>query len=150
MLRWLETCVQTHERCKQTQVVLPKRVLDLKGKNPVLVLRNDRKEPYAALSHCWGKKPLLRTTTSTLASRMECMELSTLPRTFQDAILIARNLRLRYLWIDSLCIVQDDTQDWMTESAKMMDYYLKAHITISALRASDSQEGILGDRIIEP
>ncbi|KAH9219436.1 heterokaryon incompatibility protein-domain-containing protein, partial [Leptodontidium sp. 2 PMI_412] len=72
-----------------------------------------------------------------------------LPRTFQDAILIARNLRLRYLWIDSLCIVQDDTQDWMTESAKMMDYYLKAHITISALRASDSQEGILGDRIIE-
>ncbi|KAG4428022.1 hypothetical protein IFR05_016494 [Cadophora sp. M221] len=149
MFRWLETCVETHERCKQTEVVLPKRVLDLRGENPVLVLGNDRKEPYAALSHCWGKKPLLRTTTSTLALRMECMELSTLPRTFQDAILIARNLKVRYLWIDSLCIVQDDTQDWVIESAKMMDYYLKAHITISALGASDSQEGILGDRIID-
>ncbi|PVH83029.1 HET-domain-containing protein, partial [Cadophora sp. DSE1049] len=147
MSSWLKACVQSHGRCKQTHVVLPKRVLDLKNENPVLVLGNDREEPYGALSHCWGLKPPLRTTTSSFTSRMTRITLSTLPQTFQDAILVTRNLKLRYLWIDSLCIVQDDTEDWLTESAKMMDYYANAHVTISALRSGDSREGFLGDRI---
>ena len=88
--------------------------------------------PYIALSHCWGKNPIVRTTTSTLAQRKQGIEISLLPPTFRDAIIIARRLDVRYLWIDSLCIIQDDELDWQTESAKMSTIYQHALLTISA------------------
>jgi len=78
----------------------------------------------------------LKTTKSTLAARTKSIPWSTLPKTFQDAVFIARRMDVRYLWIDSLCIVQDDEQDWMVESAKMCDIYQGAFLTISALRAN--------------
>jgi hypothetical protein len=80
---------------------------------------------YAALSHCWGLYPLLTTTTSNISSHSSRppgrsgIPLSSLPRTFRDAILIKRALGLRYLWIDSLCIIQDSDVDWEREWALM-------------------------------
>jgi hypothetical protein len=70
---------------------------------------------------------------------------SALPKTFVDAITIARYLDIRYLWIDSLCIVQDDDQDWQTESAKMADIYQACLMTIAATGSSGADSGLFHD-----
>jgi hypothetical protein len=65
-----------------------------------------------------------------------------LPNTFADAVQLTRGLGLKYLWIDSLCIIQDDPDDWARESARMADVYHHAALTISADGASDSSKGL--------
>ncbi|KAF3039152.1 hypothetical protein E8E12_004021 [Didymella heteroderae] len=72
--------------------------------------------------------------------------LGDLPSLFQDAIIITRQLGLRYLWIDSLCIIQDSLRDWETEAAKMASIYQNSYVTISATNASDSSARCLTDR----
>ena len=47
--------------------------------------------------------------------------------------MIARALDIRYLWIDSLCIVQDDPADWEAEAARMKDFYAEILFTIACL-----------------
>jgi hypothetical protein len=98
---------------------------------------------YACLSHCWGGKlgDDQKTTESTLAGRMGRMSFEKLPRTFQDAINITRNLGLSYLWIDALCIVQDSLPDWQKESLRMGAIYSNSYITIAASSSSDSTGG---------
>lgn len=61
-----------------------------------------------------------------------------LSETFQDAITLTRQLRVQYIWIDSLCIVQDDRYDWETESATMAAVFQNAYLTIAASLAADS------------
>lgn len=60
-------------------------------------------------------------------------------QTFRDAIHITIGLGLRYLWIDSLCILQDSQEDWVAESAKMSDVYRHAFLTISAFSSADGR-----------
>lgn len=99
---------------------------------------------YFALSHCWGppeKRPTI-TTKANLAQRMDRIPFSKLPKTFQDAVEITRKLGCRYLWIDSLCIIQDDEQDWAQEAALMAKVYSHASCTLSALSSKDSSEGL--------
>jgi uncharacterized membrane protein len=91
--------------------------------------------PYAALSHMWGdysQIPLLRTIESkyeVMKSRIPMWELS---KNFADAVVVTRKLGLRYVWIDSLCIIQDSQSDWKKEAAMMHDVYRYAEITIAA------------------
>jgi hypothetical protein len=75
---------------------------------------------YLALSHCWGKGVTLRTTIATLNSFCNSITFESLPKTFQDAIQVTRGLSFEFLWIDSLCIIQDDPKDWDVESAKWL------------------------------
>src|SRR5207248_2982479 len=72
--------------------------------------------------------------------------LSDLPPTFRDAIAVTRTLRVRYLWIDSLCIIQDDRDDWAKESPKMGLIYTNAILTIAASAARDSSCGLFSHR----
>lgn len=65
-----------------------------------------------------------------------------LPRTFQDAVITTRAIGIQYLWIDSLCIIQDDLGDWRQESSKMAEVYTNAWLTIAASYARDSTEGL--------
>jgi len=81
------------------------------------------------------------TTKKNLASHKLGIEWHTLPKSFQDAITITRNLEKRYLWIDSLCIVQDDKNDWDREAGKMAAIYSESWLTIAATAASDSTKG---------
>ena len=75
---------------------------------------------------------------------MQCgIPLEDLPQTFQDAILTVRKLGLRFLWIDALCIIQDDLVDWAREAARMNDVYGSAYLTIVATSASSSTDGFL-------
>lgn len=69
-----------------------------------------------------------------------------MPQSFADAVFITRKLRVRYLWIDSLCIIQDSHEDWATEAAKMRDVYANSFLTISAAMVEDSHQGFLRKR----
>jgi Heterokaryon incompatibility protein (HET) len=64
-----------------------------------------------------------------------------LPRTFQDAISFTRRLKIRYLWIDSLYIFQDDNKDWQRQASRMPSIYENSYVTLAAM-ASDSSNGV--------
>jgi hypothetical protein len=96
---------------------------------------------FAALSHCWGMGKHLITTKSSLTKHQKSIAMPSLPKTFQDAVAICRFLGIDYLWIDSLCIIQDDERDWEEESRKMGSIYQYAHLVISADAAADSSVG---------
>jgi hypothetical protein len=96
---------------------------------------------YVALSHCWGQAAPgpLTTTRRNLAQHLQRIPFMNLPLTFKDAVEVTRRLGLRYLWIDSLCIVQDDPEEWTLEASKMASVYRNALVTLSALSSVDSK-----------
>ncbi|KAH6847555.1 heterokaryon incompatibility protein-domain-containing protein [Chaetomium sp. MPI-CAGE-AT-0009] len=102
------------------------------------------KERYAALSHRWGAEiRRLTTETATLGQRMQEIPFADLPKTFRDAVTVCRALGIEYLWIDSLCIIQDDSKNWEKEALRMADIYSNSVVTISADDAEDATEGFL-------
>lgn len=84
---------------------------------------------------------MIKTEHASLQSRKKGIEWETLPKTFQDAIVLVRHLGLRYLWIDSLCIIQDDKADWEKESATMASIYTNSILTIAATKSAGSDGG---------
>lgn len=102
---------------------------------------------YCTLSHCWGQVPnkIVLTTQNIHAWKLIIPDLSRL-KTFTDAIHIARRLGFHYIWIDSLCIIQNSRQDWLDESARMSDVYKYSSCNISADSAVDDTIGCLFDR----
>lgn len=102
---------------------------------------------YVTLSHCWGSTgPTLTATKANQQQLSSAIDFDGLPPLFQDAVTISRKLGVRYLWIDSLCIIQDSPQDWQSESAKMSSIYSNSHFTISATDSPNSQSRILTPR----
>jgi len=148
---WIKTCKDTHKKCRQLEnPPLPSRVLDVGVDGDEIVLKesHDLEGAYTILSHCWGKNGTMTTTPLTLASRTRGIRYSDLPPTFQHAVIVTRVLGIRYVWIDSLCIIQgqESAEDWQSESGKMMEYYKNAHATIGALESEDSSIGFLHPR----
>ena len=153
---WLRQCKaeHSHATCRSREVpLLPTRVLDISAPNPMLILAatNDR-GLFAALSHCWGNPKssslepptLLRSNLDTFVSTG--VPVSSLPLSFSDAIDVCRYLGYRYLWIDSLCIIQDDNKDWERESGLMAVVYGNADLVIGASSAAHGSQGFLGSR----
>lgn len=103
---------------------------------------------YVALSHCWGQLLSFTTNKETYSTRKQCISQREIPETFRDAILMTRKLGIQYLWIDSLCIIQDDNGDWERESAKMVDVYSNSYITLAASNADGDSKGFLHTRIV--
>lgn len=102
---------------------------------------------YVALSYCWGAvKPTVLTTTANLDSHKQGIKLSDLPQCLRDAVTVARSLDTRYLWIDALCIIQDDSDDWARESSTMWQLFQNAYITIAAAASESFEEGFLVSR----
>ncbi|MBE3043726.1 HET domain-containing protein [Candidatus Bathyarchaeota archaeon] len=139
-------CLTTHPACaSNSTTLLPDRILDV-GASPDdgirLRVTNDTPGRYLCLSHCWGTQAFLCTLTSNIALHRDNIPLQSFPRTFKDAVSLTHLLGLRYLWIDSLCIVQDDEDDWRTQAGKMSDIYAGAHLTIAAVHAEDSRGGL--------
>ncbi|CAG9977254.1 unnamed protein product [Clonostachys byssicola] len=96
---------------------------------------------YATLSHCWGGKLPIFTSRATRKDFEKSIPEDSLPQTFRDAVQIARSLDIPYLWIDALCIVQDDIDEWQREAAKMQHIYSGSFLTIAACESKDSTEG---------
>ncbi|RSM05408.1 hypothetical protein CDV31_009560 [Fusarium ambrosium] len=82
----------------------------------------------------------IKTTTKTKSLLENSLSEDLLPRTFRDALNITRPLGIRYLWIDSLCIIQDDPEDWQAEAVQN-DTYLGSANNIAASDALDSTQG---------
>jgi hypothetical protein len=103
-------------------------------------------QPYVALSHRWAKTIDCVTRLENIEERKTNLDYNILPQTFKDAILVSLVHGYTYLWIDCLCIVQDDSHDWERECPKMVDVYGNADFTIAAVTAPDSYAGFLGPR----
>lgn len=102
---------------------------------------------YMTLSHCWGSQPFLKLTQSNIGQLKDSIAISRLPKTFQDAVMVtAIWFQCDYLWIDSLCIIQDSADDWQIESSEMRHVYKSAWLNIAATGARDSSYGLFFDR----
>lgn len=160
MKSWLSHCLLHHSECRwsssKDDPILPSRIIDIgSSAKPIqLQVRANQKGrwkakwrgKWVALSHRWGQESIIQTVKSNVQQLQENIEYSSLPATFQDAIVITRKLGIRYLWIDSLCIIQDSAEDWLKEAANMAGIYQHAHLTIAAAATSDSTGGIFLDR----
>src|SRR5205085_2899746 len=101
---------------------------------------------YATLSYRWGVGCNLTTTLETIEDRTQGIAMSLLPNTIRDAVLVARKIGFRYLWVDALCIIQDCSKDWLEQSVLMANIYRHASLNISADCAKDANEGFLKPR----
>ncbi|KAF4980385.1 hypothetical protein FDECE_17894, partial [Fusarium decemcellulare] len=146
-------CLDSHIECRQkTSTHTPSRLIDVRPKLSAevrVVNTNTIKDPsWAALSYCWGgPQKRAQSTTKNIQVRQSQLPLGDLPRTLRDAIHVCRQLNIGFLWIDVICIIQDDEKDMQAELAKMAGVYQDAIITISASCASSSEIGFLEDRL---
>jgi hypothetical protein len=149
---WLQRCDESHQCRFSVKVAMPSRLLDVgPPKTDTLRLccsKNNKTSKYVALSHCWGmlteaETPKFCTTDYNIKARQNGFDVSELPKTFRDAVRVAQNLDIRYLWIDSLCIIQGNQEDWKLEAERMQDVYAGAYCTIAATSAVDSHAGFL-------
>ena len=160
MRGWRDVCDQEHKGygChSESTNLLPTRVIDVGEGGAysdfvhLYCSNKDEAGSYVALSHCWGKfteeqREGFCTFRRNFNDRVRGIETSTLPKSFCDAIRVTRELGQRYIWIDSLCIIQDDSDDWRREANTMEMVYSMAYLTIAATSAHDSAQGFLKPR----
>lgn len=143
---WMIACNDGHESCRERSTLqkLPTRILQITGQNKVrLHIPNKRQRAlYVCLSHCWGGMKVLRTTKGNFSSHCASISWASLPTTFQDAIDLTRRLGLEFIWIDSLCIVQDDVYDWRQEGGNMANIYSNSYVTLAAVASGNSAKGL--------
>ena len=160
--QWYADCIKNHPDCaldgfspaSNNPAWTPTRLLNIgeadASPDCFLQLSNEvSPQPYITLSHCWGtpdgpRPPKL--TTSNFDSMRACIRTEDLPRTFKNAIQVARSLGIRFLWIDSLCIIQDSMEDWRRESRLMNNVYRNSACNIMASAAVDCQGGLFFNR----
>ncbi|KAJ8129636.1 hypothetical protein O1611_g3997 [Lasiodiplodia mahajangana] len=151
---WLQDCDKSHTRvCSRVDIPRkqPKRLLDLGDSGSSTIKLdcypdNRKSSEYVILSHPWGtdKSKWFRTTSDNIDEFKRSIDFKKLPRNFQDAVTVTKNLGFRYLWIDSICIIQEGKDaDFHTEKEFMEDYYGGASCTIAASSASGMDSGFL-------
>ena len=153
--RWISECDSKHLTCRlglvgdaiEVEPQMPTRVIDVTSFDghqlPRLIDTRGLKGKYVAISHSWGTVVEPYTTTKNLASLKESIDFENMPKTFRDSVFIARKLGVQYVWIDSVCIIQDDYEDWKREAKTMGLVYEKAYLTISASDSSGDHAGFL-------
>lgn len=142
---WIDKCMNEHEVCQaQDQPrAMPARVLRLDRDYVELCENMGQSQPYACLSHCWGVTgPKLKLTAKNVASMRAGLPITQLPKTFRDAVKVSLNIGIQYLWIDALCILQDNLKDWHSAAASMADIYAGAVLTLAATWSNDSECGL--------
>ncbi|ORY60938.1 heterokaryon incompatibility protein-domain-containing protein [Pseudomassariella vexata] len=155
ILQWTDVCEEHHDVCnhplpgQQIRCLAPKRLVyvGLTGQSHVRLITLDGTScKYVALSYCWGRKHTgMITTDDSLGQMQDGVELALFSRTIQDAVTVVRALHVQYLWVNALCIIQQQPggEDWKEESQKMGQIYGDAYLTIAATSASDSVDGFL-------
>ncbi|KAN0119298.1 HET domain containing protein [Hyaloscypha variabilis] len=162
MLEFINTCDSDHPNCGNSlkdHLILPSRFIEVGSHEgnvePRLVssLGISPSERYTTLSHCWGANPEsmpLQTTKSTESAHKRSLPMAKLPKTFRDAVNVTRALGIRYIWIDSLCIIQDDMGDWEQEAAKMASIYEGTFLTLAAVDSYNSNGGLFLETVMSP
>lgn len=158
----LKNCLSSHTKCRKPKfTTLPKRVLDVLGNDSKSVRLHEsdfnREEnrfeygEYVALSHVWGVgKGLPKTSTKTIESYKRGIAWTSLPRALQEAVVLTRALGIRWLWIDALCLIQDDPASKLEESMIMDEIFGNAFLTIAATSAPDSSNHPLFPVQVQP
>jgi len=136
------------ERNEKEEFIIPTRLIKVSNGLRLVEAADVESSQYLALSHCWG--PLkddekFCTYKRNIEQLKAHIKFDALPRTFRDAVTVARGLGIDYVWIDSLCIIQDDEDDWQNESRKMKQVFSLAYCTIGASSAKSSLDGFLAD-----
>ncbi|KAM6511157.1 hypothetical protein FALCPG4_016158 [Fusarium falciforme] len=141
------------DRATRLNDLLPTRLLDVRDLGRITLCEGaslqevEANTRYATLSHCWGESRSFLTTNQNLQRMKQGFKLSKkVPKTFHDAIIVTHELGVPYLWIDSLCIIQDDISDWDREASQMARVYTNAYINIAALDSDDDTKGFLRTR----
>ncbi|KAF2846354.1 HET-domain-containing protein [Plenodomus tracheiphilus IPT5] len=141
---WTKKCFEDHPDCnKETPGALPTRLVSIAGNVPQLVPTAgwETKPRYSTISHRWGNEDFIKLTEKNHDSFLKEIPLHELPKTFRDAIYISRRLGLDYIWIDSLCILQGNTEDWRREASLMGSVYGGSFVNIAAASAVNVHEG---------
>ena len=157
---WIKECMMVHTECQVKNKFVPTRLIDVglpEGPDNLKLIETRQSGTsnsveveygqYATLSHCWGQSEHITTKTDTLEKRKAGILFHELNRTFQDAVLVTRALGIRYVWIDSLCIIQGSESDWQKESSLMGSVYSGGTINIAADAAEDGDQGFLSKKI---
>ena len=156
----IERCDVNHEECKlnRNASFLPTRLIDVREENVVRLVAgstiissgddsSSSARKYAALSYCWGPKShaeyQLKTTVDNLDAHFAEIPMDTMPPLLQEAIYTTRELGVPFLWVDSLCIIQGDKQDWDREAGAMHKVYGSAYITICPTLSKSCKSGFL-------
>lgn len=150
--KWIKDCKTKHKCAASSKHKLPTRLIridrDLEGYHPRLVetvLMGDV-AGYCTLSHCWGDGRFMKLLQSNYAQFQDEIPYHLLSAVFQDAICAAHTLSYRYIWIDSLCIIQEDDADWLKESGTMSDVYAGSDLNLAASTGKDARSGLFTTR----
>lgn len=154
---WRQVCEKEHKSCRKTSLhqLLPSRYLEIIDPSDEragvrLVQNQDKKRgAYACLSYCWGDNANTQagqTTHDNLASQLQGIPMNMLPNTVADTIWLCYKLGIRFLWVDRLCILQDDLNDWSKEASRMCEVYSRSALTISVPICQESSESFLAKR----
>lgn len=146
---WIENCQSNHLTCRKgSSTWRPTRLIYVgtpnEGSMPRLCLSSGipTNIRYTTLSHCWGSIEFFKLTSSKLQTLMESIPIEQLSKVFQDAIDLTRRIGIEYIWIDSLCIVQDSSEDWTRESEMMGKVYECSWVNISATGFKNGSAGL--------
>ncbi|KAK0105544.1 hypothetical protein ONS95_004096 [Cadophora gregata] len=139
--RMINKCASTHEVCKRdlrddTEMIL----IDVNQ----MCLVQVRNVQYITLSYVWGNKPIFKTTTSNFSSLQIPGALDTVSTLTRDVAAVVRGLSIQYLWIDALCIIQDDESHKRTQISRMADIYGLSCLTVVALTGTSSDSPLPG------
>lgn len=153
---WLQRCRNQHARCghrRSDALFRPSRLVYVdRADNETIRARLHcadsmaEAEPYLTLSHCWGPEKFFTLRSSNLRQLEQNIDIEILSKTFQDALLLTLELGFSYIWIDSLCIVQDSEEDWFSESSRMGDIYKNSTCNIAATGFCNGLAGFFVDR----
>ena len=157
MKGWIDDCQRRHQLCMKMpqQVGRPKRLLQCLPDGLVKLVETQSRTQrcdYIALSYCWGDgKAVLKTTEkttaeeapNTLGRHQSGIPDKDLPLLYQEVVALARGLNIGYLWIDSLCIIQDSSEDKNEELTKMGDIYRGALVAVVAATAESPLDSLL-------
>src|ERR1700733_7877539 len=148
VLDWSRECTSGHGECiawnkllenTNDSIALPTRLLEVaggpEGQTLLRLCEGRNLQPYTryvTLSHCWGKEAMISLLGSNIDQFTISIPLSSLSRTFREAIEFTQKLGIGYLWIDALCIIQDSQEDWSHEALLMSSVYSNSYLNIAA------------------
>lgn len=145
---WVTDCLKRHEQCQKplkwsSGDFLPTRLIDIGPSHPNIVLGTEipQQSPYLALSYCWGGANTILLARKNYRQLRTAIDVQALPKTLADAVKVTRRLSYRYLWVDAVCIMQDDKEDWEREANLMALVYSNAVCTISVASANAASQG---------
>lgn len=146
----LEECLRDHDKCRTSDrhSFTPSRLICLDPWPPRLCegAEIDSGAEYVTLSHRWADNPVVTLRKDGVEGFKNGISFETLSRTFQDAMKFTLRIGLCYIWIDSLCIIQDSQDDWLHESSRMGDVYRNSVVTIAASAAAEGGDGLYTER----